>query len=103
MPKLIHSNFREFAQAACDNLEVGDRGAIIWMAALAVRRGLVKKRERETRREERASVLGVSSGAGRGLHFAPELRGVCRISRCPPLSNGIASVKSARRSKRLRL
>jgi hypothetical protein len=71
MPKLIYSNFREFAQAACDNLEVGERGAIIWMAALAVRRGLVKKRERETRRGERASVLGVSNGAGQVLPHKP--------------------------------
>jgi hypothetical protein len=71
MPKLIHSNFRQFAQAACDNLEVGGRGAIIWMAALAVRRGLVKKRERETRRGERASVLGLSNGAGQVLPHKP--------------------------------
>ena len=50
-------------------------GAIIPMAAPAVRQGLVKKQEKEARRaaqlQERASVLGVSNGAGQGLPVAP--------------------------------
>jgi hypothetical protein len=50
-------------------------GAIIPMAALAVRQGLVKKREKEARRaaqlQARASVLGASNGAGQGLPHKP--------------------------------
>ena len=50
-------------------------GAIIPMAAPAVRQGLVKKQEKEARRaaqlQERASVLGVSNGAGLGLPHKP--------------------------------
>jgi hypothetical protein len=45
------------------------------MAPLKVREGLVKKREKEARRaaqlQERASVLGVSNGAGQGLSVVP--------------------------------
>jgi hypothetical protein len=50
-------------------------GAIFPMAPLKVRQGLVKKREKEARRaaqlQERASVLGVSNGAGQGLPVVP--------------------------------
>ena len=50
-------------------------GAIIPMAALAVRKGLVKRREKHFRRgallQERASVLGVSNGAGQGIPHKP--------------------------------
>jgi hypothetical protein len=46
-------------------------GAIFPMAALAVRQGLVKKREKEARRaaelQERASILALSKGATTGL------------------------------------
>jgi hypothetical protein len=60
-------------------------GTIIPTAPLAVRQGLVKKLEKEARRAaqlwERASVPGVSNGAGRGLPHKPARTPFERYSR----------------------
>jgi hypothetical protein len=97
MPKFIGSNFRQFAQATFDNLEVGEMGVIFPVAPLAVRRGVVRNRKKEAcrsaRLRERASVLGVSNGAGQGLPVAP-----CKPSCTPFQRNSCRRKREAKQN-----
>jgi hypothetical protein len=74
MPVLSYSLIVSLAQATFEPSRP-PMGAIIPMAAPAVRHGLVKKQEKKARRaaklQERASVLGVNNGAGQGLPHKP--------------------------------